>query len=52
MDHQRGVDVPPFCGKNTVLRLFDRDITLLLEKRQMIPQAMLVYGTALRSSTG
>jgi ketosteroid isomerase-like protein len=42
------IDVLPFCGqrsgKTVVLKLLDRDIPLLLEKRRMIPNAMLVDG--------
>ena len=42
------IDVLQFCGqrsgKNVVLDLLDRDIPLLLEKRRMVPRAMLVDG--------
>jgi ketosteroid isomerase-like protein len=42
------IDVLPFCGqrsgKAVVLKLLDRDITALLEKRRLIPNAMLVDG--------
>ncbi len=42
------VDVLPFCGqrsgKTVVLKLLDRDIPALLEKRRLVPSAMLVDG--------
>lgn len=42
------IDVLPFCGqrsgKAVVLKLLDRDIPALLEKRRLIPAAMLVDG--------
>jgi ketosteroid isomerase-like protein len=42
------IDVLPFCGqrrgKAVVLKLLDRDIPALLEKRCMVPSAMLVDG--------
>jgi ketosteroid isomerase-like protein len=42
------VDILQFCGrrvgKAVVLKLLDRDIPLLLEKRRLVPQAMLVDG--------
>jgi ketosteroid isomerase-like protein len=42
------IDVLPFCGqrsgKAVVLKLLDRDIPALLEKRRLIPSAMLVDG--------
>jgi ketosteroid isomerase-like protein len=42
------IDVLPFCGqrsgKAVVLKLLDRDIPALLEKRRLIPTAMLVDG--------
>jgi ketosteroid isomerase-like protein len=42
------VDVLPFCGprrgKELVLKLLGRDIPLLLEKRRLVPNAMLVDG--------
>jgi ketosteroid isomerase-like protein len=42
------VDILQFCGqrrgKAVVLKLLDRDIPLLLAKRRLVPQAMLVDG--------
>jgi len=42
------VDVLPFCGqrsgKTVVLKLLDRDIPALLERRRMTPNAMLIDG--------
>jgi ketosteroid isomerase-like protein len=42
------VDILPFCGKrrgkSVVLTLLGRDIPLLLEKRRLVPQTMLVEG--------
>jgi ketosteroid isomerase-like protein len=42
------VDVLPFCGqrsgKAVVLKLLDRDIPAFLEKRRLVPNAMLVDG--------
>jgi ketosteroid isomerase-like protein len=42
------IDVLPFCGqrrgKAVVLKLLDRDIPLLLEKRRLVPNTMLVDG--------
>jgi ketosteroid isomerase-like protein len=42
------VDVLPFCGQHSgkavVLKLLDRDIPLLLEKRRMNPESMLIDG--------
>lgn len=42
------VDVLPFCGprhgKELVLKLLDRDIPVFLEKRRLIPSAMLIDG--------
>jgi ketosteroid isomerase-like protein len=42
------VDILQFCGRRSgkavVLKLLDRDIPLLLEKRRLIPQAMLIDG--------
>jgi ketosteroid isomerase-like protein len=42
------IDVLPFCGlrsgKAVVLKLLDRDIPALLEKRRLVPSAMLVDG--------
>jgi ketosteroid isomerase-like protein len=42
------VDVLPFCGqhigKSIVLKLLDRDIPALLERRHLVPNAMLVDG--------
>jgi ketosteroid isomerase-like protein len=42
------IDVLPYCGqrsgKDVVLKFLDRDIPLLLERRRMVPQAMLVDG--------
>jgi ketosteroid isomerase-like protein len=40
------VDILPFCGqrrgKSVVLKLLARDVPLLLEKRRMVPETMLV----------
>jgi ketosteroid isomerase-like protein len=42
------VDVLPFCGprhgKDLVLKLLDRDIPVFLEKRRLVPHAVLVDG--------
>jgi ketosteroid isomerase-like protein len=42
------VDILPFCGqrrgKEVVLKLLDRDIPMLLDKRRLVPTAMLVDG--------
>jgi hypothetical protein len=42
------VDVVPFCGqrsgKAVVLKLLARDISVFLEKRRLLPSAMLVDG--------
>jgi ketosteroid isomerase-like protein len=42
------VDILPFCGqrrgKAVVLTMLDRDVPLLLEKRRMVPDTMLVEG--------
>jgi ketosteroid isomerase-like protein len=59
------VDILPFCGqrrgKSVVLKLLNRDIPLLLEKRRMVPHTMLIDGdraavigklTATRSDIG
>ena len=59
------VDILPFCGqrcgKSVVLKLLNRDIPLLLEKRRMVPHTMLIDGdraavfgklTATRSDVG
>jgi ketosteroid isomerase-like protein len=41
-------DVLPFCGvrrgKEVVLKLLDRDISVFLEKRRLVPSAILVDG--------
>ncbi len=42
------IDILQFCGrrsgKGVVLKLLDRDIPLLLEKRRLVPHAILVDG--------
>jgi ketosteroid isomerase-like protein len=42
------VDILPFCGqrkgKSVVVKLLDRDIPALLDKRRLVPNAMLVDG--------
>lgn len=42
------VDILPFCGqrrgKSVVLKLLARDVPLLLEKRRMVPDRMLIDG--------
>lgn len=42
------VDILPFCGqrrgKAVVLKLLARDVPLLLEKRRMVPERMLIDG--------
>ena len=39
------VDILQFCGQHSVvLQLFDRDIPLLLEKRRLYPESMVIDG--------